>query len=416
MSDIKEKIDAYLTYRNYYVLGPSIAYCPNKNRKGYKDMLLMADIFGASDSNVGTMLWRSQDAGKTWDSQGLIERSYIYDFENSSVKSGYGAIYADDKNGVLLFIANDTYWEKGHIASVWRKRTLYYRLSFDNGYTWTDKKYIIQKGTDSKGEPYNKDHFLKDVTFGTNMAATVSPRVIRAEDNTLLVSVQVQIVDEKDGVINPSSMGFMKCGAMKGTWNEGSLDYQWNLGEYASVTQEESTRGVFEPTFERIGEKKIIMVMRGSNLNKEEQIEGVKFYSISQDNGMTWTKPIPLKYDDGSTMYSSSCIPKIIRHSNGKLFFIGVINKSNPKGNLPRYPLCIAELDPNRGVILKETITIIDTKRASQDETICDAYPVDFSNHGIYEDENTGDIIVLAPMRPNLAEFGSVLNKYVIKV
>ncbi|HHV96711.1 MAG TPA: exo-alpha-sialidase [Clostridiaceae bacterium] len=413
---IKETIDSYLSYKDYYILGPSIAYCPNTKAKGYRDMLLMADLFNASDSNTGTMLWRSTDGGKTWTIQDYIEKSYVYDFNNSWVKSGYGAIYSDEKTGVMIFLANDTYWENNKIQSLWKKRTLYYRLSFDNGYTWTNKKYIIQKGKDPFGQTYDKIHFLKDVYFGRNMAASVSPLIIKTYDGSILVSVQVQITNEKGELINPTGWGYMKAGAIKGSWNEENLDYEWDLGEYASVSLNESTRGVYEPAFGKIRDNKLIMVMRGSNASRRDEIMGVKFYSTSKDNGYTWSKPLPLKYDDDTVMYSSSCIPKLINHTNGRLYYIGVINDSNPDGNLPRYPLCIAEIDMENCCVIKDSVTVIDTKRKNQDDSAKDSHVVDFSNHGIYEDKNTGDIIVFAPFRPNLKNYACVLNKYVISV
>jgi hypothetical protein len=411
-----DKIDEYLQCSDYYLLGSSAVYCENRNKKGYKDMLLINDLSNGSDSVIGTMLWRSKDDGATWEEQGFLEKSYIYDFNNSSVKSGYGALFSDEKTGVVIFFANDTYWEKGEIKSLWKKRTLYYRLSFDNGYTWTDKKYVVQKGSDSKGISYDHIHFLKDVNFGKNMAASVTPLIIRADDNSLLVSVQVQITDDSGELTNPTGMGFMKCGALKGLWNEEKLDYVWELGDYASVGPEMSTRGVYEPTFGKIGKDSYIMVMRGSNMGMSDKIDGIKFYSISNNNGLTWSMPAPLKYDDGSTMYSSSTIPKLILHSNGRLYFIGIINKENPNGNLPRYPLCIAEVDTQKLCIIKDTVTVLDTKRAFHDDTIKGANNIDFSNHGVYEDEKTGENIVFAPFRTDLTRYGSVINKYVVKV
>lgn len=412
---VKESVEAHIQYENHYLVGPSLVECIDPKGKGYGDLLLMVDLFNASDSSIGTMLWRSCDRGKTFSVQGLIEKSFVYDFDGSWVKSGYGALYADEKAGVLLFIANDTYWEKGEIKSIWKKRTLYFRLSFDNGYTWTDKRYIIQNGKDEHGISYDSRHFLKDVTFGVNNAATISPKVVRAEDDTLLVGVQVQITDENGKLLNPTGMGYMKSGAIKGKWNREKLTYEWELGDYASVPLSGSTRGVYEPAFDIIDHNRVLMVMRGSNMGSSDRMDGVKFFSVSEDNGFTWTKPQPLKYDDGSTMYASSCIPKLLRHSNGKLYFVGVINESNPNGNLPRYPLCIAQIDDKRCCVIKDTVTVIDTIREHHKKMKEGRFPVDYSNHGVYEDKKTGEIVVFAPFKTELDSY-TVLNKYVIEV
>lgn len=403
---ILEKLDKYIKYKDYFIIGPSVAYCPNSD-----EMLLNADLFNASDSNTGSMLWRSCDDGQTWNDQGLIEKSYVYDFNNSWVKSGYGSIYTDHVANVMVYFANDTYWEENKLASLWRMRTLYYRLSFDDGKTWTDKKYIIQKGSE-----YNVTHFIKDVEFKKNMAATVTPFVVRAEDNTLLVSVQIQMLNNDGTLLNPTGMGCMKAGALKATWNEQTTEYEWELGDYVTVGLDKSVRGLYEPTFGLLGNNKVLMIMRNSNYRQSDEIIGAKYYSVSQDDALTWSVPQILMYDDNTIMYSSSCIPKLINHSNGNLYFIGVINDENPQGNLPRYPLCIAKVDKNSLKIIKESITVIDTKRENHEISVKTSNVVDYSNQGVYEDKKTGNIVVLAPYREDLTQYYCYLNKYIIKV
>ncbi len=406
--DIVEKTDKYLEYMDYFILGPSVVRCIHSD-----DLLMNFDLFNASDSNAGSVLLRSKDNGNTWIEQGLIEKSYVYDFNNSRVKSGYGALYSDTDAKVILYVANDTYWEENKIASLWRMRTLYYRLSFDDGYTWTDKKYIVQKG-----DCYNTKHFMKSVEFGVNMAATVSPLIVRAKDNSLLVPVQVQMLNKDGTLFNPTGMGYMKAGALKAVWNSEKLEYEWDLGEYVTVEPDKSVRGLYEPAFGIIDgkENEILMVMRNSNYTQSDSIIGAKFYSISKDYGYTWSKPEMLLYDDGSIMYSSSSIPKLLNHSNGNLYFIGIINQENPKGNLPRYPLCIAKVDKETKRVIKASVTVIDTKREHHNLSVKTSNVVDYSNHGVYEDKETKNIVVLAPYRENLSQYRCYLNRYVVKV
>lgn len=413
---INKTIDGFIDYGEYFILGPSMIYCPNPDVKGYGDMLLTYDLFDFSDSNVGEVLWRSQDNGETWEKQGFIDKSYVCDFKGSMIKSGYGSMYADTKTGVIILFGNDIYWEDNNLKSSWKYRALYYRLSFDNGYTWADKRYIVQKGLDQSGHKYDRVHFLKDVSYGTNMASTDGVCSMRADDDTILVGMQAQIVDENNELINPTGMGYLKSGCIKVTWIKEKLDYEFDMGEYASVTLNESTRGVFEPTFAKVGKNKLVMIMRASNSGNEDFHGGTKFISVSDDNGMTWSRPKPLTYDDGSVMYSSSCMPKLLNHSNGKIYYIGMINESNPCRNLPRYPICIAELDDKTYTIKKDTVVIIDTKRKNHEPSAPTRNLVDYSNQGIYEDKKTGQIVVYAPYREDLTEYACVLNKYVIDV
>ena len=109
-------------------------------------------------------------------------------------------------------------------------------------------------------------------------------------------------------------------------------------------------------------------------------------------------------------MFAYSCSPRLLSHSGGKLYFIGVINAQNPRGNLPRYPLCAAEIDQTTLTVKKDSVFVIDTKPDDLDDT--QGFPVDFSNQWSYEDEHTGDLIVMAPFRPELDRFDGYLNTY----
>ncbi|HPJ76449.1 MAG TPA: sialidase family protein [Clostridia bacterium] len=404
--ELLEKQDKYLSYKDYFILGPTVAYCNNSD-----EMIMNFDLFNGSDSNTGSLILRSLDNGLTWQEQHMIEKSYVYDFKNSWVKSGYGALYTDEVANVMVYFANDTYWEENKLASLWRMRTLYYRISFDNGHTWTDKKYIIQKGMS-----YDKTHFIKEVEFEKNMAAMVSPLVVRSQDGTLLLSVQIQVLNDDGTLLNPTGMGFMKAGALKGTWNKDKLEYEWDINQYVTVGLDKSVRGLYEPTFGLLDNNKVIMIMRNSNYRQSDKIIGTKFYSVSNDNGYTWSEPKMLTFNDGSIMYSSSCIPKLLNHSNNKLYYIGVINEKNPEGNLPRYPLCIAEVDKKSCKVIKDTVMVIDTKRSNHETMEKTSNVVDYSNHGVYEDKLTGNLVVLAPYREDLTKYPCYLNRYVVKV
>ncbi len=210
------------------------------------------------------------------------------------------------------------------------------------------------------------------------------------------------MVDENGELIEPSGFHFFQCGAMHAKWDEKELSYKWTMSDYVQVTPDESMRGMFEPTFARLGDNKFIMVMRNSN-DGNCNVIGQKFFSVSNDNGYHWTRPKPLTYDDGSTMFSSSSVPKLFEHSSGKLYYIGIINGKNTKGNAPRFPLCIAELDRETCTIIKKSVTVIDTERGCQN---------DYSNHGIYEDSKKR-IVIYTPYK---TEDKRGLSRYVIEL
>ena len=368
------------------LLGPTVVRCFDGT------LLMCAAATNGADSGMGNLLWRSADEGDTWTPEGYLERSFRYDRQGSMVKiGGNAALYAHQKARVLLLTGNELYWIAGRYESTKRFSRMYYRLSFDSGRTWTDKRYVITPG----GTP---DAPLPDVVFGRNFALSMASQTMEADDGSLLVALHCQITDRQGHLVEPEGFHFFQCGALRAVWNEDRLDYDWSMGDYVRVTPEESTRGVFEPTFAPAGPHRVWMVMRNSNFGRETAVTGQRFCALSQDDGRHWSRPRPLRYDDGGTMFACSSVPKLLDHSGGRLFYIGVINDRNPAGNGPRYPLCIAEMNRADGTVVRQSVRIIDTADFSA--------PMgdDFTNHGVFEDR-FGRIQVYAPFRGGLNRY-----------
>ena len=71
----------------------------------------------------------------------------------------------------------------------------------------------------------------------------------------------------------------------------------------------------------------------------------------------------------------------MIRHSHtGKLYWLGNICGTPPRGNSPRYPLVIGEIDETKAALKKTTVTTIDDRRPDQPENI------QLSNFSLLED------------------------------
>ena len=111
----------------------------------------------------------------------------------------------------------------------------------------------------------------------------------------------------------------------------------------------------------------------------------------SLDGGDTWTKPQPWQYDDGSSFFSPSACSQLLAHSNGKLYWIGNISTQNPRGNRPRYPLVLGEVDQDTGCLRRTSITRIDDRRQDESELLT------LSNFHAREDRETNNLIVLLP-------------------
>lgn len=409
---IIEKTEAYFPCDgDMSISGPSVALCPRKGIPGEGDMALTFDLMDRKKSNLTTSIYRSGDGGQTWKFQSVFEHKFVYDMKGSSRRDGYGSVFSDVAHGVMLYFGTELYFEHDDPSSPYNKRKIYYRISFDNGYTWSDKRQIIQKGINSAGQMYNKTNFMDGVKFGCNMANFVVPNCVMTQDSAITLGVCSQAVDSKWRKIDYTGEGFMRAGVVKAVWNAADLAYDFTFGSWAAAEAEHSTRGIFEPTLAMVNGERLMMVTRGSNASSSKTA-GSKFFLLSNDCGLTWSHPEPLLYDDGSVMYSSSSRPVLFAHSCGRLFYVGVINSSNPSGNFPRYPLCIAEVDKYSCRVKRRSVLKIADKPVGVRQKGA-KYPVDFTGHWAYEDRG-GNIVILVPNRPDLDKFGRQLDRYVL--
>ena len=81
---------------------------------------------------------------------------------------------------------------------------------------------------------------------------------------------------------------------------------------------------------------------------------------------------------------------QLLRHSTGRLFWIGHINPVNPRGNRPRYPLYLGEVSTTSGLLLRQSLVKIDDRQPGDDETLM--------IYNIYarEDRRTKEIVIHA--------------------
>jgi len=128
-------------------------------------------------------------------------------------------------------------------------------------------------------------------------------------------------------------------------------------------------------------------VARGSN-DKNPALPGYKWYTYSTDGGYTWAPLCPWRYTDGTAFFSPSACSQLLWHRSGRLFWIGNITPLNPRGNRPRYPLVIGEVDTRSLLLRRESVTEIATRQPEDDEQMT------LSNFYAHEDRETGEIVI----------------------
>jgi hypothetical protein len=106
----------------------------------------------------------------------------------------------------------------------------------------------------------------------------------------------------------------------------------------------------------------------------------------STDGGHHWTAPQPWTYHDSEPFFSPSACSQLLRHSSGRLFWLGNITPENPRGNRPRYPFVIGEVNRSTGLLMRTTVRTIDNLQPGEDPVLS------LSNFHAREDRRTREI------------------------
>jgi hypothetical protein len=174
-----------------------------------------------------------------------------------------------------------------------------------------------------------------------------------------------------------------------GQWDaQGGLS--WRLGAPRQIAPEESSRGLDENAPIELTDGRIAAVCRGDNSMFPNKA-GYKWLTFSRDDGRTWSPPVPLPATGGAPIESGSNGSALFRSAlNGRLYWLGnlALHGERAKGNGPRSPLCLVEVQEEPFALKRETIFIVDERSAG------DSPQVQFSNFRFYQDRQTGDLVI----------------------
>jgi hypothetical protein len=239
-----------------------------------------------------------------------------------------------------------------------------------------------------KGAEFNARHPLPGVYTGRNMVmlGDVASVPIAAGDGSIVLPCIITTLDAAGKIYNPTG-GYTYTAAvvLHGRWKGKRLT--WRSSEVVEGDPKKCTRGMDEPTLATLADGRLMMVMRGSN-DRNLSLPGYKWVSHSKDGGYHWTEPKPWTYQSGEPFFSPSACSQLLRHSNGKLYWLGHITKTNPKGNRPRYPVYVGEVDRNSGLLIRDSLVLIDDRQEGEDEILVLYSPY------CREDRQTGQIAI----------------------
>ena len=262
-------------------------------------------------------------------------------------------------------------------------RRMFYSLSRDGGRTWDEPRQMIHSGAE-----YDAVHWGPGLFYGKTGGGGDLVHFHKLKDGTLVSGMTVNLQDGKR----------FQCLLVRARWKRDLSGLDWEFSEYIAMRPDESSQGCCEAMPAVLDDGRIFMSLRCCGDRETKKFPSLKYWVISDDGGRTFSKSKPLTYENGNPVWSPSSFAGIIRSSrNGKFYWIGNILSEPTYTSQPRYPLCIAELVPEKGFLIRESVVVIDTRPPD-----CREERRRYTNFGFYEDRLSGEIVVTLPEQPRL--------------
>jgi hypothetical protein len=343
----------------------------------------------------------SFDNGITW-KVNEINISELEKVPSFSRRSPVTSLFDCQKNRLLTFFIalDDSTVAKDAREPVEGQRSYYlrYRVSNEKVDSWLFDKPIF-----SSLEKYSPMNPFEDIQIGINAfyLGDLGSKAIVSHKGEIYLPAQASLAPSKNTKLNKNKLynpggghTYTDVIILKGKWNSQN-SISWTMAARIKGDSTRSTRGLIEPTMVQLKNKKFLVIMRGSNGGSKDPIhklESFKWFSVSK-NGKSWTNPCPLVFDDNSKMYSPSSMSNLFMHSNGKCYLIGNVSKENAKGNSPRFPLVICEVNQKTYKIVRSSLTILDDFK-SEDK---DKGELDLGHASVFEDRVTKELVIVYP-------------------
>ena len=375
------------------------------------DLLSTHSIMKRSDTEEIAYFRFSNDNGRTWQEGGEFPTSGRR--PGATLRRSLSGALVDPATGRFIrFYLQALLPTDNPLEGFWRW-TIRYCASEDGGLTsYVDEEVI------TKGAEFNAAHPAPGVNIGRNsiMIGDHASKPVFLADGTLIVPVVVPPVGPDGHYFNPGGgLSYCDAAVLRGRWAADGRHLEWELSELVKCDPALSTRGMDEPTVAPLADGRLLMVLRASN-DKKPALPGRKWVAYSSDQGRTWTKPHYWSYTSGEYFFSPAASSQLITHSSGRLFWLGNIVPQNPKGNRPRYPFVIGEVDLRTGLLQQASVRTVDDRGPGDGELLALASP------SSREDRETGEIILnltrwgALSVGPDMASYNWTADAYLYRI
>jgi hypothetical protein len=297
---------------------------------------------------------------------------------------GLWAYWLEPRSGRLIGLHSTPEFSNDFQKSYAR---FFYTVSENGGLTWDRARQIVHSGAGC-----NPRQWMPNFDRENHAAGFDQPHPVTLDDGTLVFGFTVQ---------TPRYVTRF----FRGRWDQGSRAMNWEASSSISVPPEESSTGPCEPDLVSLGKNRLFATMRTQGIPKKK-VPTTRQCALSEDGGRTWSRPEPLKYDDGTPVWVPAAISAFERDpASGRVFWFANIQPNPVYGQIPRYPLTMAEFDTRRLCILKDSVTVIqdlppgapkagDPRKGELGRR--------YSNFGHYVDRKTGQFVLLVAEEPRV--------------
>ena len=325
---------------------------------------------GGSDAPRDHKRRVSRDNGRAWSEFESIESSVNRQLPGGGIVSSVGGGRYDRRLRILYQVG---------FRRIWPGMELYTYSWSDHEHPFNDHTSIVEDGATEKllkyeeGPDFDADNPF-DPAFCTANRAYPGNGMAFADDGTAYYPVVCYRPGREYG-FNRGGVRLMRRDPLSGEWSPSTPQY---------VSPDVSSRGMLEPDVALLRNGNLLVVCRGSDT---PTTPGRKWTTMSTDDGRTLCPIEEFCYSDGSRFYSPSSIHSFFRSSkNGVLYWMANIAADPPKGNSPRHPLYIAEIDEEQAAPIEDSLVLVDERREGEPDA------VQLSNWSLLENRETLDI------------------------